>query len=86
MLERLERNEPFRMELKDLDRILSRVDRLVTRLALSLLVAAFVVGLPILIPLTTPGSLPRWLLLIGMIPIIGTGIWLAFSLLNTPRK
>jgi ubiquinone biosynthesis protein len=46
MLERMERNEPFRMEIKDLDRILSRIDRLVTRLALSLLVAAFVVGLP----------------------------------------
>lgn len=86
MLERLERNEPFRMEIKDTDRILTRLDRLVTRLSLSLLVAAFVVGLPLLIPLTTPDSLPRWLLLVGMIPIIGTGIWLGFSLLNTPRK
>ncbi|RPJ18240.1 MAG: AarF/ABC1/UbiB kinase family protein [Chloroflexi bacterium] len=86
MLERLERNEPFRMEIKDTDRILGRIDRLATRLALSLLVAAFVVGLPLLIPLTTPGSLPRWLLLIGLIPIVGTGIWLAISLLNTPRK
>lgn len=86
MLERLERNEPFRMEIKDTDRILTKLDKLVTRLSLSLLVAAFVVGLPLLIPLTTPDSLPRWLLLIGMIPIIGTGIWLGFSLLNTPRK
>lgn len=86
MLERLERNEPFRMEIKDTDRILTKLDKLVTRLSLSLLVAAFVVGLPLLIPLTTPDSLPRWLLLVGMIPIIGTGIWLGFSLLNTPRK
>jgi ubiquinone biosynthesis protein len=86
MLERLERNEPFRMEVNDIDRILGRIDRLATRLALSLLVAAFVIGLPILIPLTTPGSLPRWLLLIGMVPIIGAGLWLAISLLNTPRK
>ena len=86
MLEHMERNEPFRIEIKDIDRILGRIDRLVTRLALSLLVAAFVIGLPILIPLTMPGSLPRWLLLISLIPIIGTGIWLAFSLLNTPRK
>jgi hypothetical protein len=86
MLERLERNEGFRMEIKDTDRILSRIDRLVTRLALSVLVAAFVIGLPILLQLTTPGSLPRWLILISLIPIIGTGLWLAVSLLNTPRK
>jgi ubiquinone biosynthesis protein len=86
MLERLERNEPFRMEIKDTDHILTRLDRLVTRLSLSLLVAAFVVGLPLLIPLTTPDSLPRWLLLVGMIPIVGAGIWLGWSLLNTPKK
>jgi ubiquinone biosynthesis protein len=86
MLERLERNEGFRMEIKDTDRILSRMDRLATRLALSVLVAAFVIGLPILLQLTTPGSLPRWLLLLSLIPIIGTGLWLAISLLNTPRK
>jgi ubiquinone biosynthesis protein len=86
MLERLERNEGFRMEIKDIDRILGRVDRLVTRLALSVLVAAFVIGLPILLQLTTPGSLPRWLILLSLIPIIGAGLWLAISLLNTPRK
>jgi ubiquinone biosynthesis protein len=86
MLERLERNEAFRIEIKDTDRILSRLDRLVTRLALSVLVAAFVIGLPILLQLTTPGSLPRWLILISLIPIIGAGLWLAISLINTPRK
>ena len=86
MLERLERNDPFRMEVKDLDRILGRFDRLVTRLALSLLVAAFVVGLPILLRLTTPGSLPSWLVLVLLIPIISAGVWLVISLLSTSRK
>ena len=86
MLERLERNEGFRMELKDADRMLGKIDRLVTRLALSVLVAAFVIALPILLQLTTPGSLPRWLILISLVPIIGTGLWLAVSLLGTPRK
>lgn len=86
MLERLERNDPFRMEIKDLDHILSRFDRLVTRLALSLLVAAFVIGLPILLQLTTPGTLPSWLILASLIPIIGAGLWLAISLLFTSRK
>jgi len=86
ILGRLERNEPFRMEVKDLDHILSRIDRLVTRLALSLLVAAFVIGLPILLQLTTPGSLPSWLILASLVPIIGAGLWLVLSLLNTSRK
>jgi ubiquinone biosynthesis protein len=86
MLERMERNEPFRMEIKDLDRILSRVDRLVTRLALSLLVAAFVIGLPILLQITIPGSLPSWLILASLVPILGAGLWLVISLLNTSRK
>jgi hypothetical protein len=55
-------------------------------LALSLLVAAFVVGLPILLRLTTPGSLPSWLIIASLVPIIGAGLWLAFSLLKTSRK
>ena len=74
------------MEIKDADRFLGRMDRLVTRLALSVLVAAFVIALPILLQLTTPGSLPRWLILLSLIPIIGSGVWLAISLLHTPRK
>lgn len=86
MLERLERNEPFRMEIKDIDRILSRLDRLVTRMALSLLVAAFVVGLPLLLQLTDPDSIPRWLILFSLLPILGSAMWLGISLLNTPRK
>jgi hypothetical protein len=86
MLERLERNEGFRMEIKDADRMLGKIDRLVTRLALSVLVAAFVIALPILLQLTSPGSLPRGLIMISLIPIIATAVWLAVSLLNTPRK
>jgi ubiquinone biosynthesis protein len=86
MLERLERNEPFRMEIQDLDRVLSRIDRLVTRLALSVLVAAFVIGLPFLLQLTTPGSLPSWLILASLVPVLGAGVWLVISLLNTSRK
>jgi hypothetical protein len=82
----MERNEPFRMEIKDIDRILSRFDRLVTRLALSMLVAAFVVGLPILLRFITPDSLPSWLILALLVPIIGAGLWLVISLLNTSRK
>ncbi len=86
MLERLERNEPISMEIRDVDRILSRLDHLATRVALSLLVAAFVVGLPLLLQLAVPGSLPGWLILALIIPIIGAGIWLGLSLLGIGKK
>ena len=86
MIERIERNEPFAMEIKDTNRMLSRLDQLATRLSLSVLVAAFIIGMPMLIPLTAPGSLPRWLIMMALIPVIVAGFWLAISLLRTPGK
>ncbi len=86
IVERLEKNEPFHMEIKDTDRILSRLDRMATRLSLSVLVAAYIIGLPQLLPLTAPGSLPRWLIMMGLIPVIVAGLWLVISLLIAPRK
>ncbi len=86
MLERLERNESIRVEVGDMERILSRLDRLATRLSLSLLVAAFVVAFPILLPMTLPGSLPRWLLFAASVPVAVAAIWLGFLLLYTPKK
>jgi len=74
------------MEINDTDRILTKLDRLATRLSLSVLVAAFIIGLPMLAPLTTPGSLLRWLVMMGPVPVIGAGLWLFVSLLSTPRK
>ena len=59
MLERMERNEPFHMQIKDTDRILSKLDQLATHLSLSVLMAAFIIGLPLLVPLMASGSLPR---------------------------
>ncbi len=85
LLERLERNEPLRMEIKDIDSVLRRLDNLVTRLALSLLVAAFVIGFPILLQLAAAGSLPTWLVIALSIPIIGAGAWLGISLIKTGK-
>jgi hypothetical protein len=58
MLERMERNEPFHMQIKDTDRILSKLDQLATLLSLRVLMAAFIIGL-LLVPLMASGSLPR---------------------------
>ncbi len=86
VIERMERNEPFHMEIKDTDRILSKLDRLATRLSLSVLVAAFIIGLPMLSPLTAPDSQLRWLVGMSPILVIGAGLLLIISLLSTPRK
>ncbi|MFZ1039714.1 MAG: hypothetical protein WAN58_00190, partial [Anaerolineales bacterium] len=86
VIERMERNEPFHMEIKDTDRILSKLDRLATRLSLSVLVAAFIIGLPMLAPLTAPDGQLRWFVEVSPIPVIAAGLLLIISLLSTPRK
>jgi len=86
MLEQIERNELFQLNIKDADRIMGRLDRLATRLALSVLVAALIIGLAMLVPLTAPGSLVQWLALAGFITAIGLGLWLLVSLFRTPRQ
>ena len=74
------------MEIKDTDRILSKLDRLATCLSLSVLVAAFIIGLPMLAPLTAPDSQLRWLVGMSPILVIAAGLLLIISLLSTPRK
>ncbi len=86
MLEQIERNELFQVNIKDTDRIMGRLDRLTTRLALSVLVAAFIIGLAVMVPLTAPGSLVQWLALAGVISAIGSGLWLLVSLFKTPKQ
>jgi ubiquinone biosynthesis protein len=85
LVERIERDELFQVNIKETDRILGKLDQLVTRLTLGVLTGAFSIGLAMLTPLTASGSLARWLLLAGITAIIVTGLWLLVSLTKTTR-
>jgi len=85
LVERIERDELFQVNIKDTDRILGKLDQLVTRLTLGVLTGAFSIGLAMLTPLTASDSLARWLLLAGITAIIVMGLWLLVSLTKTSR-
>lgn len=83
MLEQIERNELFQLNIKDTDRIMGRLDQLATRLALSILVGALIIGLAFLIPVTSPVGWVRWISVSGFIAMVSMGIWLYISLLRS---
>lgn len=85
LLRKAEKGDLFEIRLKETDRILTVLDRLVMRLSLSILVAAFVVSLAILIPVTTGSTLARVLAVTGFLITIGLGIWLLISILRAKR-
>lgn len=86
MLERIERDEPFRIHLDDTDRIINRLDRLITRLSLSILVGALIVGLAFLVSSTSPNSWVQWTIIGGLVAIISLGIWLFISLFRSRNE
>ena len=85
LLERIERDELFQVNIKETDRILGKLDQLATRLTLGVLIGAFSIGLAMLTTLTASGSLARWLLLTSIIAMITLGLWLLISLAKTSR-
>jgi ubiquinone biosynthesis protein len=85
VLERIERNEPLQLSLKDTDRIISNLDRLLTRLSLCILIGCLIIGLAFLIPGTSPNGWVQLLIVGGLIAVLGLGIWLFFSLLRSWR-
>ncbi len=85
MLERIERNEPFRIQIDDTDQIISRLDRLFTRLSLSILLGALIIGLAFLVSNPSPSFWGQWMIVGGLVTIISLGIWL-FILLFRPRN
>ena len=79
VLERIERNELFQLSLKDSDRIISKLDQLVTRLSLSILVGALIVGLAFLVPSTSPNNWGHWIIISGLVTTVILGLWLFIS-------
>jgi ubiquinone biosynthesis protein len=90
VLTRVEREGiEIRIALKELDRILARVDRQANRLSLSMLVAALIVGLALLVPafnLAGRWSLATIVVIIGFGGVSLLGLWLIFSIWRSSRK
>jgi ubiquinone biosynthesis protein len=86
MMEHIERDEPFNIHLDDTDRIVNRLDRLITRLSLSILVGALIVGLAFLVPTASPNSWVQWMVIGGLVAVLILGIWLFISLFRSKNK
>jgi len=86
LVERIERDDLFQVNVKQTDQILGKLDQLATRLTLGVLTGAFSIGLAMLAPLTSNGSLARWLLLAGIAAMIVMGLWLLISLMKASKR
>jgi ubiquinone biosynthesis protein len=85
MLDRIDRDEPFRIQIDDTDQIISRLDRLFTLLSLSILVGALIIGLTFLVSNPSQSDWGQWMIIGGLVLIISLGIWL-FILLFRPKN
>jgi ubiquinone biosynthesis protein len=83
MLEHIECDEPFQLSLKETDHIVNNLDRLVTRLSLSILVGALIIGLAFLVPSASPNSWVQWMIIGGLVTMVGLGIGLFISFLRS---
>jgi ubiquinone biosynthesis protein len=79
----------LRIEIKNLNQVLARVDQQANRLSLSMLLAALIVGLALLVPAFNLGerwSLATIVVIIGFIGVSLLGLWLIFSIWRSSRK
>ncbi len=90
VLSRVEREGlELRIDVKDLDQVLTRVDRQANRLSLSMLLAAFIVGLALLVPAFNLGeqiNLATIVVIVGFIGVSLLGLLLIFSIWRASRK
>jgi hypothetical protein len=86
LLSKAESGDLFQLTIKDLNRILSELDRLVTRLAISLMLSAIIIGMAMLTPLFSNGSLVQWLILLGFVSIFVLGVWFLISLIRSKKE
>jgi ubiquinone biosynthesis protein len=90
VLARVEREGlEIRIDIKELDRALARVDQQANRLSLSMLLAALIVGLALLVPafnLTGQWTLAMIVVIMGFVGVSLLGLWLIFSIWRASRK
>lgn len=86
MLDRIERDEPFRVQIDETDQIINRLDRLSTHLSLSILLGALIIGLAFLVSNPSPSFWGQWMIIGGVVLIISLGMWLFILLLRSRNK
>ena len=90
LLNRAERGElEIAVSYRELDRTLTRLDRLANRLSISVLLAALIIGLALFIPAFNMaqqlGGATLWVVA-GFVGASILGLWLVFSILRSGRK
>jgi ubiquinone biosynthesis protein len=79
LLDRVEHNEPFKIQSDDTHHIMSKLDQLSTRLSLSLLAGAIIIGLALLIPSVFPTQWVLGVIIGGLVAILVLSISLIRS-------
>ena len=74
LLDRVERNEPFKIQSDDTHRIMSKLDQLSARLSLSFLAGAVIIGMALLISSAFPTNWVYWVIIGGLIGLLALSI------------
>jgi len=89
ILDQVEEGEvEISLKLKEIDRSLSKLDRIANRLSVSILVAAFIVGLALLLP-TFIGNQVVWIIVPAGFAFVAAsilGLWLVYSVWRAGRR
>jgi len=78
----------FTLRLREIETLLTRLDRVGNRLAISVLLAAFIVGLALLMPSFLGGRQGWifWLIALGFVAASVLGLWLLLSIWRSGRR
>ena len=89
ILDQVEEGEfEISLKIKEIDRSLSKLDRIANRLSVSILVAAFIVGLALLLP-TFIGNQVVWIIVPAGFAFVAAsilGLWLVYSVWRAGRR
>jgi ubiquinone biosynthesis protein len=78
----------FTLRFREIESLLTRLDRVGNRLAISVLLAAFIVSLALLMPSFLGGRQGWifWLIVLGFVAASGLGLWLLLSIWRSGRR